>query len=79
MKGAETRIVTLRRHHESTGPVRRIGPFPDYAGGFVLMSLCYVLLRWIFEFAAVRARSREFTIFTDLSAALGLQETSKIT
>jgi putative transposase len=26
----------------------------------VLVSLCYVLLRWLFEFAALRARSKEF-------------------
>jgi putative transposase len=26
----------------------------------VLVSLCYVLLRWPFEFAALRVRSKEF-------------------
>jgi hypothetical protein len=26
----------------------------------VLVSLCYVSLRWLFEFVALRARSKEF-------------------
>jgi putative transposase len=30
------------------------------AGGFVLVSFCYVLLRWLLEFVALRARSSEF-------------------
>ena len=33
--------------------------FWDVAG-FVLVSLCYVSLRWLFEFVARRVRSREF-------------------
>jgi putative transposase len=32
---------------------------PDYAGGFVLVSLCYLLLCWLLEFLALGARSRE--------------------
>jgi putative transposase len=31
-----------------------------YVGGFVLVSLRYVLLRWLLEFVALRARSKEF-------------------
>ena len=42
------------------GLVRRIGPQPAYVGGFVLVSLCYVSLRWLLKFVALRARSREF-------------------
>jgi putative transposase len=30
------------------------------AGGFVLVSVCYLLLRWLLEFVALRARSSEF-------------------
>jgi hypothetical protein len=30
------------------------------AGGFVLVSFCYVLLRWLLECVALRARSSEF-------------------
>ena len=44
----------------SIGLLRRIGPSPGYEGGFVLVSLCYVLLRWLLEFVALRARSKEF-------------------
>jgi len=41
-------------------PVRRIGPQPGYAGGFVVVSFCYTFLRWLLEFIALRARSKEF-------------------
>src|SRR5262245_10346347 len=40
--------------------MRRIGPSPGYVGGLMLVSLCYVLLRWLLEFVVLRVRSGEF-------------------
>src|SRR5262245_41268662 len=41
------------------GLQRRIGPVPGYVGGFVLVSLFYVLLRWLFDFVVLRVQSAE--------------------
>jgi hypothetical protein len=40
--------------------VRRIGPQLGYVGGVVLVSFCYVLVRWLLQFIALRVRSKEF-------------------
>ena len=40
--------------------MRRIGRVSGYAGGFVLLSLCYVVLRWGLQLAAPRVRSNDF-------------------
>lgn len=40
--------------------MRKIGWLPGYAGGVVFLSLCYVVLRWILQLAALRVRSSEF-------------------
>src|SRR5262245_48999081 len=40
--------------------MRRIGPSPGYVGGLVLVSLCYVLLRWLLELVVLPVRSDEF-------------------
>ena len=40
--------------------MRRIGRLSGYARGFVFLSLCYVVLRWILQFVALRFRSDEF-------------------
>jgi putative transposase len=31
-----------------------------YAGGFVFLSLCYVVLRWVLQLATLRVRSNDF-------------------
>jgi hypothetical protein len=33
---------------------------PDCAGGFVLVSLCYLLFRWLLQLVALRVRSHEW-------------------
>jgi hypothetical protein len=40
--------------------MRRIGRLSDYAGGFVFLSLCYVVLRRVLRLAALRVRSNDF-------------------
>jgi O-methyltransferase len=63
VKGAQMGIPvppSLSSQTNSIGLVRRIGPYPGYGGGSVLVPLCYVLLRWLVEFVALRARSKEF-------------------
>jgi len=40
--------------------MRRIGRLPGYVGGLVFLSLCYVVLRRILQFAALRVRSNDF-------------------
>jgi hypothetical protein len=35
-------------------------PSPGSAGGFALVSFCYVLLRWLFAFAVLHGRSKDF-------------------
>src|SRR5262249_45960894 len=37
-----------------------LGRSPGSAGGFVLVSFCYVLLRWLLEFVTLRARADAF-------------------
>jgi putative transposase len=54
-----SRFRCLGSQTNSIGLVRRIGPYPGYVGGVVLVSLCYVLLRWLLEFVALRAGSKE--------------------
>jgi hypothetical protein len=39
--------------------MHRIGRLFDYAGGFVFLSLCYVVLRRILQLAAWRVRSND--------------------
>jgi len=55
----------------SIGLLRSIGPSPRYVGGLVLVSLCYVLLRWLLEFVALRERSKEFGDAAALASTLG--------
>ena len=46
-----------RSRNEADGsPMRRIG----YAGGFVLVSFCYLVLRGLLQLAALRVRSNDF-------------------
>jgi hypothetical protein len=40
--------------------MRRIGRVSGYAGGFVFLSLCYMVLRWVLQLAALRVRSNDF-------------------
>src|SRR5713101_1357173 len=40
--------------------MRRMGRLSGYAGGFVLFSLCYLLLRRVLQLAALRFRSNDF-------------------
>src|SRR5712692_8536063 len=40
--------------------MRRIGRVSGYAGGFVFLSLCYVVLRWVLQLAVLRVRSNDF-------------------
>src|SRR5712691_3406383 len=40
--------------------MRRIGRLSDYAGGFVLLSLFYLVLRRVLQLAALRVRSNDF-------------------
>ena len=37
-----------------------MGRLSGYAGGFVFLSLCYVVLRRVLQLAALRVRSNEF-------------------
>jgi hypothetical protein len=65
VKGAQkfgSQFHRLGTQTNSIGLVRRIGPSPAYVGGLVLLSFCYVSLRWLLEFVALRARSKEFEI-----------------
>src|SRR2546426_12515332 len=39
--------------------MRKIGLLSDYAGGFVFLSLCYLVLRRILQLAALRVRSND--------------------
>src|SRR5713101_3662215 len=40
--------------------MRRIGRLSDYAGGFVLLSLCYLVLRRVLGLAALRVQANDF-------------------
>jgi hypothetical protein len=40
--------------------MRRIGRLSDYAGGFVFLAFCYVVLRRVLQLAALRFRSTDF-------------------
>src|SRR5688500_14190867 len=37
-----------------------MGPLPGYAGGFVFVSFCYLVLRRLFQLVALRVRSSEW-------------------
>jgi hypothetical protein len=39
--------------------MRRIGRLSDYAGGFVFISLCYLVLRRVLQLAVWRLRSND--------------------
>jgi putative transposase len=39
--------------------MRRIGRLSDYAGGFVFLTLCHLVLRWILQLVAWRFRSND--------------------
>jgi hypothetical protein len=40
--------------------VPRMELLPGYAGGFVFVSPCYLVLRWLLRLVALRARSNEW-------------------
>jgi hypothetical protein len=47
------------RDHVNQWLLRRMG-LTDYTGGFVFVSLCYVMLRWLLQLVALRVRSDEW-------------------
>jgi hypothetical protein len=37
-----------------------MGTLPNYPGGFVLVSLCYLVLRWLLQLVVLRVQSNEW-------------------
>jgi hypothetical protein len=37
-----------------------MGRLSSHPGGFVFLSFCYVVLRWVLQLAALRVRSNDF-------------------
>src|SRR5262245_15858885 len=60
VKGAETQISGSAEARRIRRLVRRMGPVPGYAGGFVLISFCYLFLRRLLQLVALRVRSDEW-------------------
>jgi hypothetical protein len=57
LKGALIRVLPNAMGNVGQKPMRRIGRSSGCAGGFVFLSLCYVVLGWILQLAALRVRS----------------------
>src|SRR5258708_36770760 len=49
----ELGVKTLVRRVEWSGG-------PAFSGGFVFLSLCYVVLKWLLQLAVLRTRSNDF-------------------
>jgi len=54
VKGAEIRSWTVSLRSERGSYVE--WPLPDYPGGFVVLSLSYVVLRWLLQLMTLRVR-----------------------